>query len=228
MNRLYRLEIIEKKLQIANFSPLDVFVIGGTGSGKSSTINAVFEQEIAKVGKDCDPETMQISSMVLNDYMRFWDSPGLGDNVDRDNNYAKNIIDMLYREYRAHGERYGYIDLVLLILDGSGRDMGTTYSILNNIVVPNFQPDRILVAINQADLAMKGRHWDEEKNQPDDVLKKFLEEKVTSIQKRILEATGVNVSKPVYYSAEKAYHIEKLLDLLIDNMPLERRKLMDR
>lgn len=35
--------------------------------------------------------------------------------------------------------------------------MGTTYRLLNEVIVPNFQKERILVAINQADMAMKGR-----------------------------------------------------------------------
>lgn len=58
---------------------------------------------------------------------------------------------------------------MLVILDGSGRDMGTTYRLLNEVVAPNFQIDRVLVAINQADMAMKGRHWDERLNRPDSV-----------------------------------------------------------
>ena len=63
--------------------------MGGTGTGKSSTLNAIFEHEISRVGRGCDPETMQISS---------------------------------------------------------------------NKLIPNFPSNRIITAINQADMAMKGRH----------------------------------------------------------------------
>ena len=104
--------------------------------------------------------------------------------------------------------------------------MGTTYHLLNEVVAPNFQIDRILVAINQADVAMKGRHWDENKNCPDNTLLEFLEEKAESVRKRLAEATGAKVPKPVYFSAEKGYNVEKLLDMVIDNMPKERRKLV--
>ena len=62
-----------------------MLVVGGTGAGKSSTINALFGSEVAKVGRYSDPETMEISSMELNKLMRFWDSPGLGDNVVKGN-----------------------------------------------------------------------------------------------------------------------------------------------
>ena len=68
------------------------------------------------------------------------------------------------------------IDLVLVILDGSTRDLGTSYELINNVIIPNLgenKKDRILVAINQADAAMKGRHWDYNTNKPDGELEKI-------------------------------------------------------
>lgn len=226
MNSLYRKNDIERNLSIARFRPLDVLVVGGTGAGKSSTINALFEKEVAKVGRSCDPETMEIGSMELNELMRFWDSPGLGDGMENDRHHSKALVDLLYDEYRLDGNNYGLIDTVLVVLDGSGRDMGTTYRLLNEVIVPNFQADRILVAINQADMIMKGRHWNERQNCPDCVLSAFLKEKAESVQRRIKEATGVRVMRPVYYSAERGYNVDKLLDMIIDNMPGERRRLV--
>lgn len=133
---------------------------------------------------------------------------------------------MLYKDYYIDSKRYGLIDTVLVILDGSGRDMGTTYHLLNDVIAPNFQIKRVLVAINQADVAMKGRHWDEKNNCPDSTLLEFLEEKAESVRSRLAEATGVKVMKPVFFSAEQGYNVNRLLDMLIDNIPKERRKLM--
>ena len=226
MNKVYRINDIKKNLEIAGYRPLDVLVVGGTGAGKSSTINALFEKDVAKIGRSCNPETMNVDSMELNDYMRFWDSPGLGDNVVSDKAHSKKIIDMLYKDYYIDSKRYGLIDTVLVILDGSGRDMGTTYHLLNDVIAPNFQIKRVLVAINQADVAMKGRHWDEKNNCPDSTLLEFLEEKAESVRSRLAEATGVKVMKPVFFSAEQGYNVNRLLDMLIDNIPKERRKLM--
>jgi len=225
-NTTYRSDDIIRNLQIANFRPLDVLVVGGTGSGKSSTMNALFGRAIAKVGRGCDPETMVISGYNLSDEMRFWDSPGLGDSIARDKRYSRELTQKLYDDYYLDNKQYGLIDLVLVILDGTGRDMGTTYRLLNEVVVPNFQSDRIMVAINQADMAMKGRHWNYEENKPDAVLERFLEEKAESVKNRVKEGTGVTIKKPVCYSAERGYNIVKLLDLIIDSMPRERRKLV--
>jgi len=132
------------------------------------------------------------------------------------------LIDLLYKEY---GENNGFIDLVLVVIEGSNRDMGTTYKLLNEIIVPNFQKKRIFVAINQADMAMKGRHWNYETHKPMPKLKAFLEEQALSIQRRVYEATGVKILKPVYYSAQYNYNINALLDFFIDNMPKKKRVL---
>ncbi len=224
----YRLADLTQKMKIMQIRPLDVMVTGVTGAGKSTTLNSLFEKCVAKVGNGVDPETMNLTSYMLNDVARFWDTPGLGDGVERDKIHAKKIVDLLYKTYNVDGRNYGWIDMVLVIIEGINRDMGSTYRLLNEIIVPNFQRDRILVAINQSDVAMKGRHWDSYYNRPDDTLESFLNEQANSIQRRVREATGVNIIKPVYYSGEYSYNVNKLMDLIIDNIPVNRRDLVIR
>ena len=117
------------------------------------------------------------------------------------------------------------MDLVLVVLDGSGRDLGSAYQILNNVIVPNFPKSRIMVAINQADIAMKGRHWDEYRNMPDYMLKQLLDQKARDVQKRIRESTGVTIDLPVYYSASRNYNVQALLDMIIDHIPEQLRRM---
>lgn len=222
----YRTNDIDSKLRIARFRPLDVMVTGVTGAGKSTTLNSFFQKQIAKVGDGVDPETMELTSYQLNDVFRLWDTPGLGDGIEADKRHSKRLIDLLYMTYSLDNKTYGFIDMVVVVIEGSNRDMGTTYKLLNEVIVPNIQGDRILVVINQADVAMKGRNWDSNYNIPNITLKNFLEEKAISIQKRVKEATGISIRKPIYYSAENNYNIDKLFDFIIDNMPLQRRELM--
>ncbi|WP_455099982.1 GTPase family protein [Peptostreptococcus stomatis] len=222
----YRKSDIDKNLDKIQIYPLDVMVTGVTGAGKSTTLNAFFQKTVAKVGDGVDPETMELDSYMLNDLFRVWDTPGLGDGVDIDLIHKKNMINLLYKTYTVDDMDYGFIDMVLIIIEGINRDMGTTYTLLNEVIVPNIQNDRIFVLINQADVAMKGRHWNYSSNTPDSQLLNFLDEQAYSIQKRVREATGISIMKPVYYSAEYGWNVQKVLDFIIDNMPTERRLLM--
>lgn len=223
MYQEYRKIDLINKLNIIGINPLDIMVTGVTGAGKSTTLNSIFQKEIAKVGIGVEPETMTIDSYRLNNSFRLWDTPGLGDGIQRDREHSKNIIELLYKDYLVDNIQYGFIDLVLVIIEGSNRDMGTTYKLLNEVIVPNFPKDRILVAINQADCAMKGRHWDYHKCKPMSQLKEFLEEQAVSIQKRVKESTNIEINKPIYYSAEHNYNVDILLDFLIDNVPNKKR-----
>lgn len=208
---------------------MNIMITGATGCGKSSTINAMFDTEVAKVGVGADPETMEIEKYEL-DNLVLWDTPGLGDGKEADNRHAKNIIEKL-SEVDENGN--ALIDLVLVILDGGSRDLGTSYELINNVIIPNLgedKKDRILVAINQADMAMKGRNWDYEKNEPNGQLVDFLEDKVRSIKDRVYEATGVKI-EPIYYCAgykegdrqEKPYNLSKLLYYIVKATPSEKR-----
>ena len=219
----YRSNDILKNLRIIGVKPLDIMVTGVTGAGKSTTLNSFFQKNVAKVGDGVDPETMELDSYRLNDFFRIWDTPGLGDGVEIDKIHKKKMLDLLYKKYSMKQGGFGFIDMAIIIIEGSNRDMGTTYTLLNEVIVPSIQKDRILVIINQADMAMKGYHWDYENNTPDDRLIDFLEEQAISIQKRVKEATGVEIIKPVYYSAEYNWNIKAVFDFIIDHMPKKRR-----
>lgn len=223
MYKKYRIKNIVENTKNIGVSPLDIMVTGVTGAGKSTTLNSLFKENIAKIGHGVDPQTMELTSYNLNEYLRLWDTPGFGDNPKQDTIHAKKITNLLHKRYKQKNKIYGFIDIVLVIIEGSNRDMGSTYKLLNETIVPNFPKSRILVAINKADLAMKGRNWDYLNNKPKEKLEIFLNKQVDSIQERVKEGTGVEIIKPIYYSAEYNYNIKILLNLIINNMPLQKR-----
>ncbi len=211
---------------------INIMITGATGCGKSSTINALFGTEVAKVGCTPDPETMDIEKYNLQNLV-LWDSPGLGDGKEADTRHAKNIVKKL-NERDSNGDLL--IDLVLVILDGGSRDLGTSYQLINEVIIPNLgskqeAEKRLLVAINQADVAMKGKHWDFQNNKPDETLDKFLNEKAASVKLRIKESTGISVD-PIYYSAgykedgeeqQPPYNLSKLMYYIVKMSPKEKR-----
>lgn len=223
----YRVDDIAVKIQKAGFVPLDVLLVGATGVGKSSTLNALFGEDMAKVGEGVDPETMLVQKYRVHDYLRFWDSPGLGDGAAQDQEHAKKLTDILNKTYTHSDGVWGFIDLVMVVLDGGSRDMGTTYRLLEQVILKNIAPGRVLVVVNQADMAMSGRYWDSSAHCPQGELRDFLEEKTASVQKRLLEATGMKIQTPVYYSATENYRLDKVMDAIINHIPKTKRNIKE-
>ena len=203
---------------------MNLMIVGGTGCGKSSTINALFEKKVAKVGDTPNSETMTIDKYELGNLI-LWDSPGLGDGKEADQKHSKAIIDKLMEK---GNDGNGLIDLVLVVIDASVRDMGTDYQLINEVTIPVLKDKkRILVALNKCDLAMSRKRgkpdpWNAQEEKPTPELLRFLDEKVNSVKKRIQEATKVNI-EPIYYSAEWYYNISKLLYFIIEHAPEDKR-----
>ena len=70
----------------------------------------------------------------------------------------QNRICFIHRLSKA----YPIIDLVLVLLDGGSWDLGTSYELINDVIINTLKKsgegctDRLLVAINQCDMVMKG------------------------------------------------------------------------
>ena len=179
----------------------NVLITGATGCGKSSTINALFKTEKAKVGTSPNPETMEITKYELGP-LTLWDSPGLGDGAEADKRHAAGIRKLL-TDKDENGNLL--IDVILVILDGSSRDLGTSYELIRAVIAPclnEADKKRLIIGINQADMAMKGRHFDEETGKPDEVLEKFLKEQSESIKNRIKEisqAINITLTRKEWY-----------------------------
>ncbi len=218
-NRAEDKENIISHIERLKKEKLNVMFVGATGVGKSSTINAIFNTEIAKAGVNVDPETANIQKYEIDNII-LWDTPGLGDDPEKDKKYAAEIVRALKQTDR-NGELL--IDEVVVLIDGSNRDMKTAYEIIEQVVAPYIgDTKRVIIAINQCDMALKGRYWNYDANQPDEPLVSFLNEKVISVRNRIFESAGI-MTNPIYYSALYNYNISKLLLTMITNMPEMKR-----
>lgn len=168
----YRLDELEERI---DGLPLNIMLVGPTGAGKSSTINALLRMEKATVGYGVEPETMETKSYKFNRYIKFYDTPGLGDSPEQDKKHIRKIRSLLNRVYKKNDVSLGKtIDLVIVIIDGSSRDNGTVFSFVKNNIMPLIDKDNIIFIVNQADMAMKGRHFDQTNRKPDEILQRYL------------------------------------------------------
>lgn len=212
-------EFFKKRLEQLKQQQLNIMFVGATGVGKSSTINALFNAEIAKIGYSTEPETDAIRKYEL-DNLVLWDTPGLGDNPQKDKIYASQIVSALKQK---DGEGNLLIDEVVVLVNGSSRDMRTTYEIIESIVAPYIgDTERIVIAINQCDMALSGKYWSYDAKHPEIQLQMFLEEKIISVKDRVTESTGITVL-PIYYSALYHYNISKLLLTMMKSIPDSKR-----
>jgi predicted GTPase len=165
------------------------------------------------------------------DNVTLYDSPGFGDTKEKDKLHAEKVTKTLKKKNKDGSQ---LIDFVLVIVDGSSKDLGTSFDVINKVILPNIglDKDRILVAINQADMAMKGTYWNPATNRPEPELEAFLDMKIASVKTRIEEATGV-VIEPIYYAAgytdpksgkqNPSYNLSKLLLYILKAVKEEKR-----
>ena len=192
---------------------LNVLITGAAGAGRHSTVNAILKKDVALVGADIDEGIERYDDTM----MTLWVAPGMGYG-DADKKHKADIISKLM-ERKADGS-YS-IDVVLVIIDGSSRDLGTSYQLIHDVLTPHLAGRRLIAGINQADMAMKGRGWDYEQNLPTPLLQRFLEEKRQSVKTRIKEATDMEL-EPICYCAgfkeddeeQMPYNIETLIKAL--------------
>ena len=233
INESEKKKIFDILLNMRN-QKINLMITGGTGVGKSSTINALFGREISSVGIHAEPETMEIKSYALNDKITLWDSPGLGDGR-KDPEHARKIVELLHRKDSSGAYM---IDLVLVIADAASRDLGTTYNLISDVIVPNLGDEndkktRIIAALNKCDAVMP-RHWDYKSSRPDAKLTAELDGRANTFRQRVRQATGVDVDT-MYYSAgykedehgeqDAPYNLAKLLSLILSHTP-DRKRLM--
>ncbi|WP_306197713.1 GTPase family protein [Campylobacter jejuni] len=211
-----------------------MLIVGGTGAGKSSTIKALFETEgynlDIEINSSSKPVTQEIKEYQLSN-LTIYDGPGLGDGSENDSRHMEKIKNLLEKNDGGKAK----IDLVLVIVNVTTRDLESTYKTINEAIMPYMEEkERILIALNKCDKASDNPDitFDYKENKLSQELKEILEEKVKAIKERIKADTEIDVDV-IYYAAgyynedtkEKrpAYNLNKLLAYIVDKAPLKKR-----
>ncbi len=84
----------ELKEWIQSSRAINIFVTGKTGSGKSTLVNALLGVSMAPEGEELDPMTAEVACYendVSGVRLRVWDSPGLQDGTQREEEYITDM-----------------------------------------------------------------------------------------------------------------------------------------
>jgi uncharacterized protein len=183
--------------------PTHIAVIGKTGVGKTSTVNALFgtDWEISHVRAATKDEQVFIYENERG-RLKISDLPGFGEDIETED---------LHRD--IYKRVLGECDVALLILKADTRDMLEVQRVLLDLADKNISK-RIVVGLNQIDLVNPG-DWLEQANIPSVAQEKNIEAIIKERTKSIRKVCWIKPSQVVAYSAEKRFRLETLFTAMV-------------
>lgn len=199
-------EMLKKAVMEELHRPTHIAVIGKTGVGKTSTINALFgtDWKISHVRAATKQEQVFVYENERG-RLKISDLPGFGEDIDTEDLH-RAIYERVLNE----------CDVALLVLKADTRDMLEVQRTLRDIVGHSHSAvsKRIVVGLNQVDLVHPG-DWLEKANIPsveqEKNIKKIINQRVKSIKK----VCAIKPSNVIAYSASRRYHLAHLFAAMV-------------
>jgi predicted GTPase len=196
--------------------PPTVGVVGVSGTGKSSTINALFKTDLpishttacTKEFRNVDLAVHATQGPTAGDrqLLRIVDAPGLGEDVRRDPDYLKMYRDSLPA-----------CDVILWVITARNRAIALDQRYLEQLAPFH---DRIVFGVNQVDI-IAPMNWERRVNLPSPEQEDHLAEILHDRQERLAGTLGA--ARPVIgYSASRRYRLQELFTELLRSCPNER------
>ncbi|EJD6613105.1 50S ribosome-binding GTPase [Providencia rettgeri] len=193
--------------KLINYSPT-IGLMGKTGAGKSSLINALFQSALSPVSNvsGCTRQAQLFNMTINNHTLTFIDLPGVGESLERDKEYHQ-----LYRNLLPE------LDLIIWVLKADDRAWSSDEQCYRFLTEQcGCQSERFLFVLNQADKIEPCRQWDEHNNQPS------LEQVANLELKQQAVITAFKPHHPVMtVSAAEGFQLTELAEQLIQALPAQ-------
>jgi hypothetical protein len=217
MSKLSDDDIQKIQEAIRGVTPPSIGLIGVSGVGKSSTINAMFKTSLAISHTVACTKEFKTTEMTLKMTsgdmsgnkinLQVIDAPGLGEDIFLDPTY----IGM----YHKHLPK---CDVILWVLSARNRAMALDQKYLDEF--KEFHK-KIVFGVNQIDL-VHPMNWNHKINLPSVEMENNLKEISDDRAKKLSSVTKTDV-KVVPYSATYGFNLEKLFKVLIQTISEDRR-----
>ncbi|MDO4334180.1 MAG: 50S ribosome-binding GTPase [Eubacteriales bacterium] len=221
------IEQLKKSVQeeMKKVDPPKIAIIGFTGVGKSSTINALFNagQEISDV-RACTKE----EKMIFGDITEYtgskgkvviYDMPGLGEDIDADQEHLN-----IYRRVLP------IVDVVVWTFQAGDRAMAPMQNAMIQLQheFGNDLTKKLVFAVNKADVTAPGEtSWNIALNLPSQEQKSNIDEFEKYVFEKIRRVLPNWKGHIVTYSAKRRYRLDMLMTTIIEAVPLKRRWVYD-
>ncbi|MBU8900997.1 50S ribosome-binding GTPase [Corallococcus sp. M34] len=208
-----KMRLLKVEAEKAANMPPRIALIGETGVGKSTTINALFNAgrpvSHTEACTKADAEVRYTGSKGAIDVV---DMPGIGEDVEAD---------------KAHLDTYRRVlptvDVILWVLKADNRAMTNIQHVLRELVVEKaIEPRHIVIGLNQVDLVQPGA-WNTTINMPSLEQEESINARTRDIEQKLRRVCALPEERVVPYSAIKAYATERLLQAMIDACDRKRQ-----
>lgn len=199
--------------------PFRVAVIGQSGVGKSTTLNAVFglKEYTSDIAEGTTNIVEKIFPMRNGFNLSIFDMPGLGCDYKMDKEYENMYAKVLPN-----------CDVIVYIISASSKDFGEDCRILKEVVLPICNEksirDNLIIAINKIDTIGEmsdpnnpSYRWDITNNEPTEDLKRLMKGKLMDISAKLIgeglvgSFDSISHEQVVFYSAIYNYNLGSFL-----------------
>lgn len=213
------------KNEIKNVPLPKIAIIGFTGVGKSTTLNALFNagqptsnvractQKEAPIIGDVSKYTGSKGSVII------YDMPGLGEDIYSD---------------RKHFETYKkvlpIVDIAVWTFHTGDRSMTPMQEALQGLInyLGNDFQEKLMFAINKADAISPGESaWNATLNSPSPEQRKNITELESYVREKIRQIMPRWNGSIVTYSAKTRFRLSQLMTAMVETLPQERRWVLD-
>lgn len=192
---------------LIKYSPT-IGLMGKTGAGKSSLINALFQSPLSPVSdvSGCTRHAQRFTMKMGSHTMTFIDLPGVGESLERDHEYHQ-----LYRHLLPE------LDLIIWVLKADDRAWSADEQCYRFLTEQcGYAPSRFLFVLNQADKIEPCREWNEQYHCPSPKQADNLRQKQAAVM------TAFSPSHPVIsVSSTEQYQLSLLAEQLMMALPAQ-------